>query len=949
MSESLDCIAITVGLLSVTIMPLFMIVALVQLSGIRQRLNAVENSLDTVERMVRAIKERPQRPLPRAPVAALEPHRPPESPARPPIAPRPAPPVGPTSPQPAPPDTKAPPTPPPATSEASTAAPPEALEASPAASPPQTPAEEPPRPTTPPTEPEGEALISDDEAPGGDEDEAPVGGERGATAPTATPTPEAVKPATAEPRQAPSPEQPRPQPAQPPQAPARARRGESSMLERGIGGTAAVWGGAGALALAGALLVQYSIEQDLISAEARVGVAVAAALVLLGIGEWLVHRIRLVGGGLLAAGVAVLYSSFMAATVLYPILNPWVGAGLMFLTTATAATMAIRHKLLIIAVLGLLGGFITPMVTGSQSGNPILFFGYLLLLNAGVIIVAWKRSWPVLTYMALLLSFIAELGWMSRDTDALTAPYLIMIVLMAGPFALASHFGVGLTRTPRDDEEGAPEQHNPWSWIVMSASLMMPIFIGLIAGVRWVHTPYLWIQQGLLAVLVLVMAGIHDRYRPLPVIAWLLLIAQQAAWLFDEPSGERFALIAGLTAVVFGVGFSVLTLRRVQRLGEPMGLLVVLTGQTALAFSYSPTRALLDHWSVIMLAIAAWLIAMIWAVHQRRDRSEGAAIPSAISPLSVTASAFIALAIALELEFQWMTLAWIIQALCMLAVGLRFKATPLVFVSILLSFMAAARLIPLPWLLDDLSGGHPIINPILYVYGLAAAACFLASHLYARRDDIRLSPMVLGYGLSGLALVLLGVTLLVRHAFHSDFSGTFTGPEHLTYSLSWAGVGVATLVVGLIRRSSVARVMSLLLIMGTSLKVFLFDLSYLTGLGRVASVAGLGAVMIVIAILYRVYVFPSDEGEPSDDEGAPPDQDHLTARPSPEAAPANEAPTTEEAQGGEPPTQESEDDAPRSSTAEEQPIVTDHEDAEPEREDDTDGEGGEEDDPERSS
>ncbi|MEL6178174.1 MAG: DUF2339 domain-containing protein, partial [Myxococcota bacterium] len=115
------------------------------------------------------------------------------------------------------------------------------------------------------------------------------------------------------------------------------------------------------------------------------------------------------------------------------------------------------------------------------------------------------------------------------------------------------------------------------------------------------------------------------------------------------------------------------------------------------------------------------------------------------------------------------------------------------------------------------------------------------------------------YGLSGLAIVLLGVTLIVRHAFHPDFAGEFTRPEHLAYSLSWAGVGIATLVVGLIRRSTTARIVSLLLISGTSLKVFLFDLSYLTGLGRVASVAGLGAVMIVIAVLYRLYIFPTDE------------------------------------------------------------------------------------------
>ncbi|MEO1272031.1 MAG: DUF2339 domain-containing protein [Myxococcota bacterium] len=557
MSDSLDCMTMIFGLSSTFFMFIFMIVSFVQLSDIRNRIVAIEHNVDLVERMLRSLKDTvktvPHHPTtaPRAPQKVPTPQRTaPESPERPPIQ----------SPTTATADTlpaepSALPNASPKTTEATDAP---ASQTTPSSHTPQTPVEGPSKP--PQAEPTDVPTTEATPAPTSAlENTTEINtAEPSVEPPQQEPTSPSLSPDRTTQTNTPPP--PNPAPESPPSA---RPRGASSVLERGIGGTAAVWVGAAALALAGALLVQYSIEQELISARARVGAAAGSGILLLMLGEWLTHRIRLVGGGLLAAGVAVLYSAFVAATMIYPILNPWLGASLMVATTATAATMAIRHDMLIIAVLGLLGGFVTPIVSGIQPDNPILFFGYLLLLNIGVIVVAWKRSWPILTYLALLLSFTTELGWTSTTSTTPTAPYLIMVALLTGPFAVAGH--MGLTRPKRDTDT----PHNSSTWLLISASLTMPIMIGLLSGVRWAHSPFLWVQQGLLATLMFVMAALNERYRPLPWVAWLLLATQQVAWLFDAPDGAHLAWVAGSAMLLFGLGSSFLALRQPQRIGEP--------------------------------------------------------------------------------------------------------------------------------------------------------------------------------------------------------------------------------------------------------------------------------------------------------------------------------------------------------------------------------------------
>jgi uncharacterized membrane protein len=79
--------------------------------------------------------------------------------------------------------------------------------------------------------------------------------------------------------------------------------------------------------------------------------------------------------------------------------------------------------------------------------------------------------------------------------------------------------------------------------------------------------------------------------------------------------------------------------------------------------------------------------------------------------------------------------------------------------------------------------------------------------------------------------------------------------EFYAYSAVWIAFALSLLAMGILRRSGPLRYGSLAVLMITVLKVFLFDMSDLTGLFRVASFLGLGLTLIGIGRVYQRYVF----------------------------------------------------------------------------------------------
>ncbi len=87
--------------------------------------------------------------------------------------------------------------------------------------------------------------------------------------------------------------------------------------------------------------------------------------------------------------------------------------------------------------------------------------------------------------------------------------------------------------------------------------------------------------------------------------------------------------------------------------------------------------------------------------------------------------------------------------------------------------------------------------------------------------------------------------------------------EQYTYSVAWLVFGVILLAIGLLLPSQRARLASAVMIGITVLKVFLIDMSNLTGAYRAFSFIGLGLVLVAIGWLYQRILFRQTKTPPA--------------------------------------------------------------------------------------
>jgi uncharacterized membrane protein len=169
----------------------------------------------------------------------------------------------------------------------------------------------------------------------------------------------------------------------------------------------------GVVAISGCVFyfLKWSIEQGLIGPEGRVSIIVCAGLGMLVWGMRLMgKKYHLIGQGLLGGGVVALYASAYASGPMYHLLPMTVVFGLMILVTVTSGILAVRTDSLLIAILGIAGGYVTPVLLRTPTPHLPVFYAYILLLSAAILCMACHKHWRLLNYLGFVGTWVLFLG-----------------------------------------------------------------------------------------------------------------------------------------------------------------------------------------------------------------------------------------------------------------------------------------------------------------------------------------------------------------------------------------------------------------------------------------------------------------------------------------------------------------------------------------------------------
>jgi uncharacterized membrane protein len=157
--------------------------------------------------------------------------------------------------------------------------------------------------------------------------------------------------------------------------------------------------------------VKYVIDRQLISESMRISLAYAAGIILYLLSWRLKKKYQLFSTILFSGAMASLYFTTYAAFVYYGFFSFAVTFLIMVGLTVYTAFESISYDRQEIAVLGMVGAYGIPFLISANNGRVDLFFSYIIFINAGIAFLSFKKKWKIMSWLALLISWVLFISW----------------------------------------------------------------------------------------------------------------------------------------------------------------------------------------------------------------------------------------------------------------------------------------------------------------------------------------------------------------------------------------------------------------------------------------------------------------------------------------------------------------------------------------------------------
>ena len=659
-------------------------------------------------------------------------------------------------------------------------------------------------------------------------------------------------------------------------------------LEQLIGGSLLNWVGIVAVSLAVGFFLKYAFDNEWIGERGQVLLGALAGGGILLVAERLRARgyhsyAYVLSGG----GVLILYLTVYAARVFYELIDVLPAFLLMIAVTTTAVLLAARHHAYAIAVLGLIGGFMTPALLSTGVDNQFGLFGYVALLNAGVLALAYFKRWRSLNHMAFVATVLVFAGWLAAHYEEWklwrTIFFLILFFLMFN--ALGVVYNVIRQR---------PARWFDISLIISNATLFFATSYALLERN---HNPLLG-SYALLwsAFYVLLFYFTHQRHRADKLLALSYIGAAvtfftlAAAIQLDQHWVTIVWAMEALMLTWIGLRAHTAAPRYVAL---PVFAVAVLHWFTADMFEFAYQAGetfvpLLNRRAVSAAALVATLAGAVWLYRRegvRVERSERETISAvlilaanvlALTLLTADANDYfnarLAFAgtddrdayMAVENARQFtLTVLWAFYALAALVVGVKRNILALRYAALVWLAVTGAKLIAFDAGFYNAAWHLPLANQTFAAFVAFVAALWYAGRLYTHSDKIdeqerrvilvAVTVAANVYAITALSLEATGYfeKLIRAGALADTDTRDLRLAQGLSLSLVWMLYGGAMLLYGHRRANRLLRLMALLLLTATAFKVFFLDLAGLEKFYRIVSFLVLGAILLAVSFLYQ--------------------------------------------------------------------------------------------------
>ncbi len=170
-----------------------------------------------------------------------------------------------------------------------------------------------------------------------------------------------------------------------------------------------------ALLIAVTYFLKLAFDNNWIGPSGRVAIGILLGGLMMPWSAWLLRRgYSYFSEGIVALGEATLFVSVWAGCQYYHLYDQSVGFLGMIVITSGMAAIALGRDSQRIAVLCLIGGYLTPALVSTGQDHQVVLFTYLLILGAGLLIMGDRKDWYSLAPIGFIGTQIYYWGWYSE-------------------------------------------------------------------------------------------------------------------------------------------------------------------------------------------------------------------------------------------------------------------------------------------------------------------------------------------------------------------------------------------------------------------------------------------------------------------------------------------------------------------------------------------------------
>jgi len=165
------------------------------------------------------------------------------------------------------------------------------------------------------------------------------------------------------------------------------------------------------LVLAIGFFVKYAIDSNWIGAIGRVGIGILCGGILVALAHRLHSNYKAFSSVLVGGGLAIFYFTISLAYHQFHLFGQTTSFIIMVVITAFAVVLSLLYNRQELAIIALVGGFLAPFLVSNGSGNYKALFSYLLVLNTGLLIMAYNKAWRLLNFLSFVFTALLVAIW----------------------------------------------------------------------------------------------------------------------------------------------------------------------------------------------------------------------------------------------------------------------------------------------------------------------------------------------------------------------------------------------------------------------------------------------------------------------------------------------------------------------------------------------------------